>query len=526
MLDSLTQIDRQIRRLERWLPDEKPAPTGKLAEEAEGLSGELSAYIREAWHIVEPRRDYVHGWHIDAICEHLTACTRREIKNLIINIPPRHMKSLSVVVFWPTWTWTWAPGSQWLTASYAMELAVRDAVKSRRIIQSPWYQARWGHIFQLSGDQNRKMRYENDQGGHRIASGLKGKSLGEGGDYLIIDDPLKQSEADSDAARETSNDFWDQTMSTRGNDPDTVVKVIIMQRLHNDDLTGHVLEKARKNEMLHYEHLCLPAEYEPRTYASAIDFEDPRDEPDALLWPERFSREALETLKAEIGSEREVAAQLQQRPAPEAGNIFQRTWWAEGRNRWDAESRAASNRCIGRWISFDTALKDDEANDYTAWGVYELWPDYRLAKRDAEWKRLQFPQLASEIEDQARRWNYDGKLKGILIEDKGSGTSALQTLRQGAEEWIARLLVEFNPTGSKVYRARQASVWCDRDMVLLPGPSVSVPWLLEWEETLYDFPAVTHDDTVDEFSMAIIYLENYLAEGWRARLKRGTREPS
>ena len=496
--------------------DGRAAPTGRLAAEARRLSSSLSAYVREAWRVVEPERTYTHGWHIDAICEHLEACTRREIRNLIINIPPRHMKSLSTVVFWPTWSWTFEPESQWLTASYAAELATRDAVKSRRVIQSDWYQARWGHLFQLSGDQNRKMRYENTRGGHRIAVGVSGSGLGEGGDYLVIDDPLKASDADSEAARRASNeDFWDQTMSTRGNDPKTAVRVIIMQRLHNDDLTGHVLAQAATG--LHYEHLCLPAEYEPRVYASGIGFEDPRREPGELLWPARFGAEDLATLKSYLGSERVIAGQLQQRPAPETGNIFQRDWW-EGVNRWDAGAAALSHLCVGRWISIDTALKDAQSNDYTAWGVYELGRDYRLAKRDAGWQRLQFPQLAQQIGDLARRWDYDHKLKGIIIEDKGSGTSALQTLRQGADERIARLLIGFQPRGSKEERGRQASLWCERGMVLLPQPGERVPWLMEWEETLYDFPAVVHDDTVDEFSMAIIWLEHYLAEGWRARL--------
>lgn len=425
------------------------------------------------------------------------------------------MKSLLTVVFWPTWSWTFEPEAQWLTASYAAELATRDAVKSRRIIQSDWYQARWGEVFQLSGDQNRKMRYENTRGGHRIAIGTTGSGLGEGGDYLVFDDPLKAAEADSEAARQSSVDFWEQTMSTRGNNPKTVVKLIIMQRLHHGDLTGHVLRKAEATD-LRYEHLCLPAEYEPRVYVSAIGFSDPRKEAGELLWPERFGREELETLKQELGSERVIAGQLQQRPAPESGNIFLREWW-EGRNRWDATERKWSHLCVGRWITIDTALKDDQTNDYTAWGVYELWRDYRLAKRDAGWKRLQFPQLAQQIGDLARRWDYDHKLKGIIIEDKGSGTSALQTLRQGADD-IAALLVEFLPKGSKEQRARQASLWCERGMVLLPFPSDAAPWLLEWEKVLYDFPAVVHDDTVDELTMMILYLENYLAEGWRAQL--------
>lgn len=517
----LTEIERDVQRIARWAPRRPPEPSGELAEDAARLSRSLRAYVEDAWRVVEPHRPFVGGWHIDAICDHLEACTKRQIRNLIINIPPRHMKSLAVAVFWPTWSWTFEPESQWLTASYAAELATRDAVKSRRIIQSPWYRRRWGHLFELAGDQNRKTRYENTASGHRIAVGVGGSGLGEGGDYLIVDDPLKAQDADSETARRSANEFWSQTMSTRGNDPDTVVKVIIMQRLHQDDLTGHLLEAMRDGGE-HYEHLCLPAEYEPRQYVTAIGFEDPRIEPGELLWPERFDAEAVAGLARTLG-ERGAAGQLQQRPAPAGGAIFKRDWW-QGQNRWDATDRVPSNKCAGRWLSFDTALKDDEENDYTALGVYELWPDYRIAKRGAEWHKLQFPQLAAEIEQQARRWNYDRKLRGIVVEDKGSGTSALQTLRQSAPGWIAELLVGWQPQGSKEYRARQASLWCERGRVLLPEPSDAVPWLSDWEATLFEFPAVTHDDTVDEFTQIILYLEHYLAAGWQAALKGEARD--
>jgi len=265
--------------------------------------------------------------------------------------------------------------------------------------------------------------------------------------------------------------------------------------------------------------LVLPARYEPQPYASSIGWEDPRSEEGELLWPERFGFEALTNLEASIGDRRAVAGQLQQRPVAEGGNIFLRQWWDQ-QNRYDATDKAIFNRNVSRLISVDTALKDRESSDYTALGVYELTPDYRLLKRFGMWKRLQFPQLASEIEAQCERWNYDGKLRGVLIEDKGSGTSALQTVRQLAPDWVARLLIPFDPGNSKEYRARQASAWCDRGCVLLPYPSEAVGWLHDFLEIfLYDFPAVAHDDPVDEFVQAILYLENYLAEGWRARLR-------
>ena len=490
-----------------------PAPTLELVR-AERASRHLREYIRQGWAVVEPGVDYTHGWHIDAIAEHLEAVTAGAIRNLIINIPPRCTKSLTVGVFWPTWTWIDHPEKQWLTSSYAEVLAVRDAVKSRRLIQSPWYQRRWGDRYRLAGDQNQKSRYENDHNGHRIATGVGGSSTGEGGDIIVADDALKAQDRYSDPVREAANVWWDETMSTRGNNPRTVARVIIMQRLHDDDLTGHVLEKVKAGGE-HYEHLCLPMEYEPRIYVSAIGWQDPRQDEGALLWPERFGRDEVDGLKTTLGEEG-AAGQLQQRPAPAGGAILKRAWW-DGKNRFNAGDLGCYRRNIGRWLSFDTAFKDQEANDYTAWGLWEMTPEYGLQLRQVHQEKLEFPQLASTIEAEGRRWNHDGKLLGIIIEDKGSGTSAIQTLRQTAPPELASLLVAFPPAASKVARARQASVWCERGMIELPHPGDAASWLYDFEETLFKFPAVTHDDVVDQMTQAIIYLEHYLAQGWQAK---------
>jgi hypothetical protein len=216
----------------------------------------LAEFSRQAWHVLEPATPYVHGWHIDAMCRHLEAVSKGWIRNLLINIPPRHMKSLSVAVFWPCWEWTTRPHRRWIFTSYAEPLSIRDSVKCRRLIQSPWYQRNWGDRFQLTGDQNEKRRYDNTATGVRIAAGVRGTIIGEGGDVLVGDDPNNVKERESEAAREEVNQWWDEVMSTRGNDPKTVAKVVVQQRSHEYDLSGHLLERGS------WEHLCLPAEYE------------------------------------------------------------------------------------------------------------------------------------------------------------------------------------------------------------------------------------------------------------------------
>lgn len=195
---------------------------------------------------------------------------------------------------------------------------------------------------------------------------------------------------------------------------------------------------------------------------------------------------------------------------------FQREWW-RGINRFDPDDRGLVNQVIARWISWDTALKDKEENAYTAYTVGELLPDYRLVIRRVWRDRFQFPYLPDAILASASEFNRDEKLRGVIIEDKSSGTSAYQTLMASAEEWIKPLLVPFMPSGDKEQRGNQAAVWCKRDCVLLPYPAHSTPWLFDFERELFDFPESQFKDQVDSLAQLIIYVENLLAQGWRAR---------
>jgi predicted phage terminase large subunit-like protein len=485
--------------------------------EAERCKRSLAYYIPRAWRIVEPATPFVENWHIGLISEYLTALTQLQIQNLIINIPPRHMKSLLTVVMWPTWVWTSMPASRWLTGSYSLNLATRDALKSRRIIQSDWYQQRFGDVFQLTGDQNVKSRYENSKTGLRMAFGMDTAFIGEGGEFIVVDDSLKAQDADSDTERNKVNQTWDASLSTRANDPKTARRVIIGQRLHQDDLPGHVIEKMKVQGSHQYEVLCLPARYEPNRFFSGIGLEDPRTVPGELLWPEHIDEEAMAAMEADL-NERGTAGQLQQRPAPAGGGIFLRKWF-EGKNRYDPKDHSLYHKAIARWLFYDTAFKDEQQNDPTARIVLDLQPDYRILLREAWWDRMKVPQVTRDVNDNTKRWNYDGKLRGTVVEDKGSGTAVLQILREGALPEVANFLQSFNPgTASKSERGRRASAWCERDCVLLPMPADEVPWLYDFEELFFNFPTAKIDDPPDAFSMGILFLEHLLAEGWRLRL--------
>jgi hypothetical protein len=280
--------------------------------------GESPTPVVQAWHVLEPATPFVHGIHVESICQHPQAVTEGRIRNLIINVPPGHATSLLTAVFWPAWVWIDRHQTRWLFASYAANLSVRDSLKCRRLIESEWYQQNWGDRYQLTNDQNQKQRFENDRTGYRIATSVGGSATGE---------PHSVDQAESDTERRTAVEWFNGTMSTRLNDFASGHKIVIQQRLHEADLTGDLLAKGD------FELLCLPAEFEPeRRCTTSIGWTDPRVEAGELLWPDKVTAAHLEALKVSLGSYR-YAGQYQQRPAPAEGGIFKRSWWATGGRR-------------------------------------------------------------------------------------------------------------------------------------------------------------------------------------------------
>ena len=329
----------------------------------------MSQYTKLAWSQVEPARPYVHGWHIDAISEHLEAITQGQLTRLLINEPPGVMKSLQTCVFWPTYEWGPAgmPSMRFITYSFDHTLSTRDALKARRLIQSPWYQDLWGDRFKLLDDQNVKTRYENDRTGFRI-SDYVGGGTGDRGDRDIVDDPHQVKDPDSDAKRGSAILWLRETLPTRLNDPERSAIVVIHHRLHEQDMSAEILEND-----LGYEHLMLPMEYEPhrccytkvkreghnpakmRYIASqqvwlpddwkpqesdsvllAKEFEkaraqevykqDRRTVEGEVLFPERFPPSVVERDKKAMTAYA-VAGQFQQRPTPRGGGKIKRHWF-------------------------------------------------------------------------------------------------------------------------------------------------------------------------------------------------------
>jgi predicted phage terminase large subunit-like protein len=451
---------------------------------------DLHGFVRKAWHVVEASTPYVSGWHVEAICKHLEAVSDGRIRNLVINMPPRHMKSLLVSVFWPCWEWTRFPERRWLFASYAQSLATRDSLKCRRLIQSHWYKECYGHKFSLTGDQNQKTRFENDRTGYRLATSVGGLGTGEGGDRIIVDDPHNVLEAESNAIRSTTLTWWDETMASRGNDPKTVAKVIVMQRVHEDDLSGHVLAQGG------YEHLCLPAEFDGRPSKSTIEWSDPRSALGELLCPERFGEPELAELKLRLGS-RAAAGQLQQLPAPAEGAIFKAGWFVNRYRTLPTFTRVAT--------FWDTALKAKEENDETACVTIGVGIDgnpYILRAAHGRWET---PDVAKFLCEQAAWFRnlYGETYAGDYVEDKVSGTTLVQYVRRSQPELA---LVSVKVELDKVARAHGVTPLCEAGRVLFPDPEVfpaSRSWSSDMIGNLLTFPAARHDDLTDVFVYAM-----------------------
>ncbi|MCK5610859.1 terminase, partial [Candidatus Pacearchaeota archaeon] len=222
------------------------------------MRNHLSPFIKKVFSTVDPGAVYKHNWHIDYMAEYLEACWLRQIQNIIFNIPPRFMKSISTSVAFPAWGLGKEPSERFLCSSYAEKLAFQHSVDCRLVIESPWYSKVFPDTI-LSDDQNEKSKFVTTKRGHRISTSVGGGSTGEGGNFLVADDPINPKKASSVVERETANDWFSKTWASRKNDPKTACEILVMQRLHENDTTGYALQTGE------WEHVVIPQEAEQKT---------------------------------------------------------------------------------------------------------------------------------------------------------------------------------------------------------------------------------------------------------------------
>lgn len=443
---------------------------------------DFPAFIDRTFSHLHPATSYHENWHIEAMAAKLEACRRGTIRRLILNVPPRSLKSLCASVALPAWWLGHDPSAQILCVSYARELANKHAWDCRSIMTSPWYQA----LFRtrLSRPNQSLEELTTTQHGVRLATSVGGVLTGRGADVLIIDDPLKPEEALSDVQRTKVNDWFSHTLYSRLNSKASGVIILIMQRLHEDDLVGHVLAQepwelvsfpaiAETDEEHHYETPYGPARHRRRAGEA--------------LHPKRESLEVLGRIRQTIGSY-PFASQYQQTPAPREGHLVKRAWFRS----YQPEDRPQSfDQIIQSW---DTANKASELANYsvcTTWGVKGKQSYLLHVYR----KQINYPDLKRAVIDQWQLWH----ATVIVIEDRASGTQLIQELV--AEGLPVQGVIS---TDDKTLRLHAQTAFIENGFVSLPQEA---PWLETYLHELTSFPGCKHSDQVDATSQALKWIK-------------------
>jgi hypothetical protein len=384
----------------------------------------LSAFIKAGWDTMEPDTPLVWGRHMDAICEHLEAVTSGTIKRLLINCPSGHAKSSIVSIFWPAWMWLRQPEWCLLSGSRGMELAIRDATKARSLIQSDWYQHTFQPEWRLSGDQNVKSFYRNSSRGERKAVSVGSNVTGWRADGCLLDDPLDAMDAYSQTARDEANKWLDESFSNRLRDPVKGFIVIIMQRLAEDDPSGHVLEQGG------YEHLMLPSYFEQnRRYQTSVGT-DWRTQEGELLFPERFTKDVLEAEERRMTA-LPFAGQHQQRPSAAKGTLVKAEMLCRdevGEKFWPWPDYSS---IMDMYLSFDTAVSTNEGADMTAGAITFQASDGYSYLYPLTLKRLDINGVVRELALSWAQWKleYPNVLRAMRVEEGAAGTPAIQEAR-------------------------------------------------------------------------------------------------
>ena len=497
----------------------------------------LLSFVRYFWHILEPQTPFVDGWTIEAICEHLEAVTYGEITRLLMNVPPGFSKSILTDVLWPAWEWAIGYAHhRYVTFSYSASLTERDNRRFAALVSSPEYQVLYGDKVKLK--KVGETLVSNEATGWKLASSVGGVGTGERGDRVILDDPHNVVEAESEIVRNRTVSWFRESMSNRLNDSEKSAIVIIMQRVHEDDVSGTILDQ--KNGISGYCHLMIPMEYDPsrqidmdgNPVATAIGWTDPRylegepDEIDGMLaWPARFPAHIVERDKAVLGPYA-VAGQFQQAPAPRGGGIFQRAWW----QLWDAPDGKFP---VLEYVlaSVDSAFGEAQQNDptgMTVWGTFTNQEGNRRIILLHAWrKRLQFSGQRIEMMpgESHRAWvlrtqhtwglvewvKYTAerfKADKVLIEAKASGISAAQELqnRYGRTDFAVQLC---QVKGDKYARALGVQATFSQLLVYAPDRD----WAQDVIDEMAIFPKGRHDDLTDSATQAIKFMrDNGLAQ--------------
>jgi len=437
------------------------------------LRQDFACFAARCFHDLNPQAELAMNWHIEVIGAKLTAVREGKIQRLIINLPPRYLKSLLASTAFPAWCLGHDPSAQILCVSYAQDLADKLARDCRSMMTIPWYR----RIFptRLAPHRQAVQEFVTTGGGFRLATSNGGVLTGRGADIILIDDPLKPEEALSDAQRQAANDWFDHTLYSRQNDKRRSAIVIIMQRLHEDDLVGHVLAQ-EPWEVVRFPAIAEADEaHEIETIWGPRCFTRRQGE---ALHPEREPLDTLEHIRRTVG-EYNFAGQYQQTPAPLGGGLVKEDWF----KRYAANERAEPFDRIGQ--SWDTANKATELSDFsvcTTWGIRGK----NLFLLNVLRRRLEYPALKRAVREQQSLFNANV----VLIEDKASGTQLIQELIAEGCSAVSR----YKPECDKIMRLHAQTAMIENGFVHLPETAT---WLAEYLHEMTVFPKGKHDDQVD-----------------------------
>jgi predicted phage terminase large subunit-like protein len=422
---------------------------------------------------LNPAAALVENWHLEVIAAKLTAVREGKIRRLIINLPPRHLKSLMASIAFPAWCLGHDPSAQILCVSYAQDLADKLARDCRHVMTSSWYR----QLFptRLAAHRQAVQEFLTTRQGFRLATSTGGVLTGRGADIILIDDPLKPDEALSESQRNAANEWYDHTLYSRLNDKRDGALVIIMQRLHEDDLVGHVLAQ-EPWEVVSFPAIAEADEiHEIETVLGPRCFTRRQGE---ALHPEREPLDTLDRIRRTIG-EYHFAGQYQHSPAPLGGGLVKTEWF----KRYRAHERPERfDRIVQSW---DTANKATELSDFsvcTTWGI----KGKELFLLAVFRQRLEYPHLRRAVREQQRL--FDANV--VLIEDKASGTQLIQELIEDGCYGVTR----YQPTTDKIMRMHAQTAIIENGFVRIPE---NAPWLAEYLHEMTVFPKGKHDDQVD-----------------------------
>lgn len=449
---------------------------------------DFTAFLRKAWPWVSGGELLEWNWHFDAVAYKLEQIAFGDIRRSIINLPPRNGKSKTVSICWVAWMLGQDPTQNFVCVSYSTELSAKFARDTRSIMESNWYQNLFPET-RLSKARTAAYDFETTRGGGRLATSVAGTLTGRGGDIIILDDVIKPSDANSDTVRDSVNDWFSTTLSSRLNNKKTGAILCVMQRLHEHDLSGMLIEQGG------WDCLSVPSistENEEIMLARGGVYRRHEGE---ILHPAREPMEVLDELKTAMGSYA-FEAQYQQQPMPSDGNLFKADWLKVTGQGDDT----VGNRRGHIVQSWDTAIKTGSTNDYSVCITARLW------RKEVQiiniWRgRVEFPDLVKKSIELARTF----EARTMLVEDKASGSQLIQTLRDGNEPGVPRPISR-NPESDKFTRAAGVSSMVEAGQLYLPDEA---HWLANFKKELLAFPSSRHDDQVDALSQLLEWARTY-----------------